>query len=1042
MNAAMHPLLLVKDLLRGIVERGDQVRLRECLQGRYLPALGGGEEPAYVLHRALTFPPFDPRLQDPLGSLVAPLCTERADQMLSDLRNSEGVVAAVGGAVAAVVGQEQDRMLDDEAYVFNLLLFASLLPPNPELFSALLSFNEVGLRTGVLSRGAGRAARQLRQALIFQQTDDRLEPYWLGLIETPANGQGRLSADRRTDLMDAWHGLLWIPPLGEGSGTPVDLARVDRGLVGIYGACGDEIQAAPLLGYALRQLDEAYPASPEYWRATLAERLVRWPQVLQDLAEERWPRPTEGIEIPRDALDVWDALSVTERIGVNQLAEAGDGGAWKRFWAHMLFESPRRGIAPQQWCGALSQIEHVFEAEYPGLRGEEHRANIEALVEREATETPSAVSAVRRRGRGKGIDRLKALERVNQVMASIARQLRQGKEAAAAAYLRELVEAQQREGTEKEIIAKTLTNVATLARDEGRYQWADALYHEAQSLAPGDPVPLNGLAEVHRAQSRFDEAEASSTAKLSSVGRTTWWPATVWPRRCASAAIWGGPRGCIGRRSRVGRTTWWPATVWPRRCASAAIWGGPRGCIGRRSRVGRTTWWPAPVWPRRCASAAIWGGPRGCIGRRSRVGRTTWWPATVWPRRCASAAIWGGPRGCIGRRSRVGRTTWWPAPVWPRRGASAAIWGAEGLYRETVTRWPNNVVARNGLAETLRERGDLGGAEGLYRETVTRWPNDVVARTGLAETLRERGDLGGAEGLYRETVTRWPNDVVARNGLAETLRERGDLGGAEGLYRETVTRWPNNVVARNGLAETLRERGDLGGAQGLYRETVTRWPNDVVARTGLAETLRERGDLGEAEGLYRETVRRWPNNPVARHGLANTLRKRRQFQQALELVPEPDAVQGRRQRYDLHLRAMILLESGEVQRAAVLFRRALAERLPLRAEHVFRNALALTELKLRGYGAAADLADATPDDSPASNVIRLHAYAAAGRRQQARAVYAGLSAPGLNLPRRVGEPLMRIAAAYCVQEEDAECTPTDAEFDAILETEIDMLLAA
>ncbi len=57
---------------------------------------------------------------------------------------------------------------------------------------------------------------------------------------------------------------------------------------------------------------------------------------------------------------------------------------------------------------------------------------------------------------------------------------------------------------------------------------------------------------------------------------------------------------------------------------------------------------------------------------------------------------------------------------------------------ETIERFPDNVVARNGLGEVLKSRGDLDQAEAIYRQTVERFPSDVVARTGLARLLNLR----------------------------------------------------------------------------------------------------------------------------------------------------------------------------------------------------------------------------------------------------------------------------------------------------------------
>ena len=71
----------------------------------------------------------------------------------------------------------------------------------------------------------------------------------------------------------------------------------------------------------------------------------------------------------------------------------------------------------------------------------------------------------------------------------------------------------------------------------------------------------------------------------------------------------------------------------------------------------------------------------------------------------------------------------------------------------------------------LKARGDTQAAEEAYREVIQRWPNEVVARNGLAEVLKARGDMQAAEEAYREVIQRWPDDAIARNGLANLLRQ-------------------------------------------------------------------------------------------------------------------------------------------------------------------------------------------------------------------------------------------------------------------------------
>ena len=217
----------------------------------------------------------------------------------------------------------------------------------------------------------------------------------------------------------------------------------------------------------------------------------------------------------------------------------------------------------------------------------------------------------------------------------------------------------------------------------------------------------------------------------------------------------------------------------------------------------------------------------------------------------------------------------WDAFAWTTRAATLLMLRRpEALTTslEAVKRFPENVVARNGLGEVLKAQGRLDQAETIYRETTERFPQDVVARTGLGETLKAQGRLDDAESIYRDTVEWFPQDVVAQNGLGEVLKAQGRLDQAEDVYRQTIERFPENVVARNGLGEVLKAQGRLDQAEDVYRQTIERFPENVVARNGLGEVLKAQGRLDQAEDVYRQTVERFPENVVARNGLGGVLK--------------------------------------------------------------------------------------------------------------------------------------------------------------------------
>lgn len=126
---------------------------------------------------------------------------------------------------------------------------------------------------------------------------------------------------------------------------------------------------------------------------------------------------------------------------------------------------------------------------------------------------------------------------------------------------------------------------------------------------------------------------------------------------------------------------------------------------------------------------------------------------------------------------------------------------AEQWARQAIELEPHNPFGYTTLAETLRASGreTLGDAARVYAECSDRFPDDVVARTGLAEVLKELGRLDESEAQYLDTIERFPDDVVARNGLAEVLKELGRLPEAKLRYEQVLKIDPTDSYARGGI---------------------------------------------------------------------------------------------------------------------------------------------------------------------------------------------------------------------------------------------------
>jgi hypothetical protein len=80
--------------------------------------------------------------------------------------------------------------------------------------------------------------------------------------------------------------------------------------------------------------------------------------------------------------------------------------------------------------------------------------------------------------------------------------------------------------------------------------------------------------------------------------------------------------------------------------------------------------------------------------------------------------------------------------------------------------WLNAVAA-------FERTGDAKGARVAYKAFLERWPENVNAYIGLANTHYTLGELAQAEAVLREAARREPESVVVLNNLAQTVSDLG-----------------------------------------------------------------------------------------------------------------------------------------------------------------------------------------------------------------------------------------------------------------------------
>jgi hypothetical protein len=258
MTANDPALAQLAESLGSLARSGEPAQLREYLSGRRLPAIGGELDPAEVILRAISRTPADVRKG--LAKLLALLVSEET-----------------GSGTPSVL--------------LSALYLAADLPADAELFASLKKLR------GHLPAEWEDIGIHLWEALVYQQTDQSLEPEWFSILR-PSETAAWTSL-RRTLLLIAWRGLLWIPPRREewGAGELINFPRLGHGLGEIYREVSNyEEDGLALLQTCLDILGETYPRSGEFWAESFLPYLGNWPEELSEIVHRWLPSSFEPSE--------------------------------------------------------------------------------------------------------------------------------------------------------------------------------------------------------------------------------------------------------------------------------------------------------------------------------------------------------------------------------------------------------------------------------------------------------------------------------------------------------------------------------------------------------------------------------------------------------------------------------------------------------------------------------------------------------------------------------------------------------------------------
>jgi Tfp pilus assembly protein PilF len=115
-----------------------------------------------------------------------------------------------------------------------------------------------------------------------------------------------------------------------------------------------------------------------------------------------------------------------------------------------------------------------------------------------------------------------------------------------------------------------------------------------------------------------------------------------------------------------------------------------------------------------------------------------------------------------------------------------------------------------GAISALERTGDARAARIGYQTFLGRWPDNVNASVGLANSHYAVGELPEAEAVLRKAATRAPDAVVVLNNLAQTLSDQGRNAEALPIIERAVAAGgpfaPAAQKTREGILQKLGDK--------------------------------------------------------------------------------------------------------------------------------------------------------------------------------------------------------------------------------------------
>lgn len=157
-------------------------------------------------------------------------------------------------------------------------------------------------------------------------------------------------------------------------------------------------------------------------------------------------------------------------------------------------------------------------------------------------------------------------------------------------------------------------------------------------------------------------------------------------------------------------------------------------------------------------------------------------------------------------------------------------------------------------AMTHHRRGQLDIAEGMYRDILTKNPNQPDALNLLGVVNVAKGDLQLAIDQLGVAVSLRPKDPTILNNYGNALINDRRWEEAMEVLERTVALKPDFIEGFSNLARAYRSNDNSDEAEHCYKRILDILPDNGAALVGLARLYQDRGNGDQAEELLRRVL--------------------------------------------------------------------------------------------------------------------------------------------------------------------------------------------